>query len=216
MPRDNSSETNVRFEAAVKEYESLRSELVSRMEKQHEVTNFAIALTAGVLAIIQIVPLNSQKNYDLLISIMPVVSLIYSAFSLMILEHDAVIATIQSYIDEMGLAIEKSYQELKSLPGIWKWNRYGSSWQNTTSNKIYARLMSASKHGMTFIPNFCILCAYPYLKLTKGFSLSWDVVIFAMAFVAFLLVIRTAIYAVSLFEIPASKLTRRSNIVKKV
>ena len=196
--RNDQNEVNFRFEAAIKEYECLRSELVTRMEKQHDVTNFAIGLTAGVLAITQIFANSAQKNFDVLVFILPIISLIFSAFSLMILEHDAVITTIQAFIDEMGLEMERYSTVLKS-PGVWRWNRHGSSWQLTSSNNIYARLMSVSKHGMTFIPNICILCSYFYIRLLNSFSFGLDTAIFILALIIFLMVIRSAVYASTLY-----------------
>ncbi len=165
-PIDNSNYgvSPVRFEydALLQEFSALREEVKTRIEKQQEITRYAIALAAGLIALFQLMDkkiMLSVSNYY------PVLSLALSAFSLMVLEHEVNIAHLYMYIDghlkrRMTMIVENA-TGLK--PELLEWNKHRARWQQHSRYlKFFTFAMSSSKYAMTIIPNCLLFYLYRY------------------------------------------------------
>jgi hypothetical protein len=131
-PNSNSSElflfgARLEFDAHIREYDSLQSEVHARISKQQDITSFAIALIAGFAALTQVLP--ARPHLELtspqILPLYPAIALILSAFALMTLDHELNIALIYKYIDRiLRPQTEKLLRMAAGHPSpCWNWNQ---------------------------------------------------------------------------------------------
>jgi hypothetical protein len=155
------------YEALLKEYETVQAEIRSRSEKMQEITSFAIAVIAGLAALTQLFADNSNSIFTIQYfkPILPIISLLLSAFSLMTLEHDALRAHLQRYVDEI---LRPRMREILQETGnarldIWDWSRMRVKWQYRSDFAVvFDFMLSSSKYAMTVIPNIFLILYYFY------------------------------------------------------
>lgn len=154
------------FDAIAKEFDVLRAEVNSRMQKQQDIANFAIAICVGFAAIVQPTFTRHAVGTEMSIRpLFPVFSIVLSAFALMTLDHEANIALLYRYMDgDLHRALSRC------VPGVslWQWNMRRAQWQHhdwRTNPFYYA--MSWSKYVITMLPSFgFLLWSEPELKGT--------------------------------------------------
>lgn len=151
------------YEAVLEEYRILWSELQARLGHQNQIINFAIALTAATVAFLQLSsgdrPL--ETSIQMLRPAYPYFSLLFSAFALMYLEHDATMAHLGIYIDtNLRPRIENILLQTGNESHIWQWGRWRAQRQfryGLTSPFHYA--MTSARYALTIGPSvgFAIL-----------------------------------------------------------
>jgi hypothetical protein len=143
------------YEAIAHEYRALREEVKGRIEKQQEITNFAVAFLAAVA----VAGASLSSNGQLLLVVspyFPLVPLILSAFALMTLDHEMNVAHMYGYIDNhlrpRLLAILRS---IGAGDGdVWAWNDFRARHQQGNSRRVaLSSPVAASKYGLTILPN---------------------------------------------------------------
>jgi hypothetical protein len=140
--------------AVVEEFRTLRDELRSRFEKQQEITSYAIALMAALVVTISFLS-QQQFNFESLLLVYPLTSLVLAGFTLMVTEHDMNIAHIYRYFETV---LRPRLAELTDLSpetlNVWGWNRKRAEWQQGDGWRILLTgPMPAGKYTMTLFPN---------------------------------------------------------------
>lgn len=201
---------NLEYATMRDEYSMMRDEIMMRIQKQQEITSFSIAILVGFITLNQFL---SKGDLDLiwgpLVKIFyPIISTIYSAFSLMVLEHEINIAQLYIYIDtKLQSRINIFFSnKVQNSQDLWGWNRFRAKIQHHSGiTNIINMVMAWSKYAMTIIPNIFILIFYTtndYRNLTaifKGGILDLTTIIFIVSLLIFCWVIVTAVYAGSLY-----------------
>lgn len=143
--------------AAIEEFRALHEELRSRLEKQQEITSYAIAFIAAIAVAISFLT-NNKSNFERLAPAYPMISIVLSGFTLMTIDHDMNIAHIYEYIDKHLVPLildltDRSPGKLK----IWDWNRYRANQQQGRHwSIILTGPISAGKYTMTLFPNLLL------------------------------------------------------------
>jgi hypothetical protein len=154
----------LRNEALMSEYRALRSELDIRVGKQQEITSFSIALVAGFLALSQFLGSRSTLMQTLvsLKPYYPFASIVFSAFSLMTLDHEMNIAHITLYLDSvLRPQIQQVLQQASASDDVMQWPAIRAAWQQHAgwANPITTSLASA-KYATTVLPTLGLALAY--------------------------------------------------------
>lgn len=106
--------------AAIEEFRALRDEVRSRLEKQQEITSYAIAFMAAIAVAASFLS-REKSGLERLAPAYPLISIVLSGFTLMTLDHDMNIAHIYNYIDTR-LRPRLNSQSKDSED--WGWNEY--------------------------------------------------------------------------------------------
>jgi len=158
------------YDAIRDEFNQLRDEIKIRIQKQQEITSFSISILVGFIVLNQFLSHGDMVpiwNNNLML-FFPVVSIIFSSFSLMVMEHEANIAQIYIYINskllkrinEIIITNDKEPQE------VWGWNNFRAEIQHRAGFKtVFNSVMSWSKYAITIVPNLIIL--YLLINLFK-------------------------------------------------
>ncbi len=98
LSKENFEQSPLRFEYDVmmEEYRSIRGEILVRVQAQQQVVNFAIALIAGVVALIQFIP--GDSKLATIRPLYPFLSVLFSTFSLAYMEQDLMMAHLGGYL----------------------------------------------------------------------------------------------------------------------
>jgi hypothetical protein len=192
----NESLKKFEFDAIIKEFEVLRNEVNSRIQKQHEIVNFSIAILAGLAALSQILVNIYSLNWSNLAVFFPILSIIYSSFALMTLDNEANIALIYRYFDEISNPKMQNILNNIETP-IWQWNLQRANWQHHSGLKNgYYIAMSWAKYVITIVPSIGMVISYWTIRGMSGSA--WEIglaivslmvvvfVFFAMAHIALL------------------------------
>ena len=151
--------------AVIEEFHVLHDELRSRLEKQQEITSYAIAFMAAI-AVAGSFLSRQQSTFERLAPAYPVLSIILSGFTLMVVDHDMNIAHIYKYIDEK-LAPQFTHLAKDALGSIWAWNRYRAEQQQGVGWLIVITgPVSAGKYTMTLVPNLILAGFIAYYGIT--------------------------------------------------
>jgi hypothetical protein len=153
------------YEAMLGEYHALREEITARIQKQQEITSFALALVGGFIAITQLFNDALPPFRELLAphTFYPIISLVFSAFTLMTLDHEMNIAHLFNYID---LCLRPRMNELLKQvlqPGVamWQWNQTRARWQQHAGlASIFPSSLAVSKYVVTIVPNLLLLVSF--------------------------------------------------------
>jgi len=167
------------FDAITKEFDGLRAEVNSRIQKQQEITNFAIALMVGFAAFSRFLLDGKTVVLSGIQSVYPAVSILFSAFALMTLDHESNIADIYRYTDtELRPRVQHMLTNDRGI--VWRWNERRACWQNHSGvTNIFYYAMSWSKYAITALPAIGLMMIY---CRARGFSGSpWEHVLFLVA-----------------------------------
>jgi hypothetical protein len=151
--------------AVIEEFRALHGELQSRLEKQQEITSYAIAFLAAIAVAISFLS-REKSSFERLAPAYPVISIILSGFTLMAVDHDMNIAHIYSYIDT-ELVPQFAHLAEGTLGKVWEWNHYrarqqqGGGWRIILTGPI-----SAGKYTMTLLPNVLLAGFIAYYGTT--------------------------------------------------
>ncbi|MCF7552174.1 hypothetical protein [Pseudonocardia sp. WMMC193] len=162
---------SLEYDVLVTEYRALRDEVKSRIEKQQEITNFAVAFIAAAA----VAGAGLYGKDDLFVALrpyFPLASIVLSAFALMTLDHEMNIANIYAYID--GRLRPEISRVVHSTEGVRSdalgWGAYRSiQQQGSSGNLAWTAPIAASKYGMTIVPNLAFVT---YLAVVS--VQSWD------------------------------------------
>jgi hypothetical protein len=145
------------YAAVIQEFCALHDELRSRLEKQQEITSYAIAFVAAIAVSASFLS-REKSNFERLAPAYPVISLILSGFTLMTVDHDMNIAHIYNYIDtklapQLTHLTDGTLAKLK----VWGWNQFRAKAQQGGGwTTILTGPASAGKYAMTLIPNIVL------------------------------------------------------------
>jgi small basic protein len=147
--------------AIIEEFRVLHDEVRSRLEKQQEITSYAIAFLAAI-AVASSFLSRERSVFERLAPTYPVISFILSGFTLMVVDHDMNIAHIYSYIDT-ELAPQLIYPLDGGLGKALGWNHYRARQQQGVGWKIVLTgPISAAKYVMTLVPNLLLAASLAY------------------------------------------------------
>jgi len=211
------------MEALIEEYRTLREEIITRLTNQQQIVNFAIALIAAFFAISQLLPRNEniQSLLSSLRPIYPLISLFFSAFALMYIEHDAMMATLGSYISfylrpQMEDIIKKAGV---SSQKVWQWDEFRSEKHfRSFKSAPHFYLMAASRYAITIIPSVGSLIYYWNLRDSSTNITLGENLVFSVAVIVLLWLLLAAFHAGSLYVNFAeqSKIDHNHNDVKSI
>jgi hypothetical protein len=185
--------TRLEFDAMVKEFDTLRAEVTTRIQKQQEITNFSIALIVGFAAISRFLldskPGQTSLSFE---PLYPTISILFSAFALMIIDHEANIAHIYRYTDtELRPRMQYLLGDMGTT--VWRWNECRASWQHhsgVTNAFFYA--MAWSKYAMTVLPSIAFVVAY--WRVREAPVPNWERATFIASLALFLIVFLSLVY----------------------
>ena len=185
--------SRLKFDAMVREYDALGGEVRGRIQKQQDITNFAIALAAGAAALGRLFPetLPSLAS-PVLQPFYPAISVLFSAFALLTLDHEANIALIYRYIDT---ELRPRMQRLigGDDPGVWGWNQSRANWQHHSGRtNVFFYAMSWAKYAMTVLPSIGL--AFLYWRIHGIGGAWWQRGIFSISVVLLAFVLWTALF----------------------
>ncbi len=186
---------NHEFDALVEEFRALRAELTTRIEKQQDITNFAIALLVGFVAVVKAVE-GRASTEDALLQLrvfFPWISIVLSSFTLMTLDHEMNIAHLSIYVHtRLRPQVDAALQST----GLWEWNAYRAAWQqHVGAFTALTSSMASAKYAITIFPNMLLTAAYWYKRSPSSVSfLSWDWVAYAVSVMVLVWVLLTAGY----------------------
>lgn len=208
----------LRFEMEVllEEYRTLREETITRLSNQQQIVNFAIALIAAFFAISQLLPRNENIQYLLssLRPIYPLISLFFSAFALMYIEHDAMMATLGSYI---SLCLRPQMEEIIKRAGVssrkvWQWDEYRSEKHfHSIKSAPHFYLMAAARYAITIIPSIGSLIYYWNLRHSGTNITLGENLIFGVAVIVLLWLLLAAVHSGSLYLNLTEQLKKSNN-----
>jgi hypothetical protein len=190
------------YEAILSEYRALRDEISARIQKQQEMTSFAIAIVGGFVALAQLAD-NAGKSLGVLSDpryIIPISSLIFSSFTLMIFEHEMNIAHLQNYID---LYLKPRLNEILARAGgvtyrVLEWNQVRSGWQQHHGwLAVLSSSLSGAKYVMTMLPSLVLSVAFWFVESRPPTAV--QVIAYAVSAIAFMWVLVVALYTSSLY-----------------
>lgn len=190
------------YEVMLVEYRALRDEVNARIQKQQEITSFAIAVAGGFVALTQLVgddknPLHTLGTPGYLF---PIISFAFSAFTMMTLDHEMNIAHIQNYIDNL---LRPKMEFVLSRTGnidasAWEWNAIRSGWQQHKGwRTIFPSSLAGSKYALTMLPSLTLLTLF-WFTSAHGRGVV-QMAIYVVALLSFLVTAATAWYTSSLY-----------------
>jgi hypothetical protein len=188
----------LRQTAVMEEFQALRDEVRSRLEKQQEITSYAIAFMAAIAVAISFL---SHQNFDFrrLAPLYPFASLILAGFTLMASDHDMNIAHIYRYIDtilrpRIAAMLQLSPEKLQ----VWEWNRERARWQQGGGFKLLLTgPTAAGKYSMTLIPNLALavfMAVYGITRLGSWLRIEYCVPLLVVAWSAWIAVYISTLY----------------------
>ncbi|MGE0818209.1 MAG: hypothetical protein AB7O74_06045 [Candidatus Nanopelagicales bacterium] len=185
----NPLEGGLTVTALLAEYQALRDEVTSRIEKQQEVTNYAIATIGGFVALATL--LRVDDGGMPLVAFLPLLSILLSALCLMAMDHDMNIAHISRYIDGTLRARLSSVEGKGTSLG---WEQQRAIWQQHSGRRgVIASAIASSKYALTIIPNIAALVSFPILaEETDVGWMAWTG--YAVALLGLLVVLIAAMY----------------------
>lgn len=185
--------TSGRRQILLAEYDDLRGEALVRLQKQQEITNFAL-LAVGALAAIAKFGTKVDLSKVPALWLFAIGSCVMSSFTLMILEHDLVIAQLATYIrSEVEPRLRRLSGEPLLLPSldpeteVFRWDLRRAEWDRAAPDSI---AMHLAKYLMTLIPN-CLFVAGFWIAFSHQTSLG-HALIFCIPAVLFVIVGRAA------------------------
>jgi hypothetical protein len=191
---------NIKSEAIIEEYKSIRAEIVQRIGNQQTVTNFALTLIAAVIGVSQLLP--SIMNKINMGPIYLLASLIFSAFALMLIEQDIMNSYLGSYIDMyLRTNIENILNVSMSIrQSVWQWEDWRKENQyNQFPASLFFSLIAASRYAITIIPAAITLYLFVIQRnqkvITLNQNLIFENVFFIFCFIALLLVIAVGVFS---------------------
>jgi hypothetical protein len=190
------------YEVMLAEYRALRDEVNARIQKQQEITSFAIAVAGGLVALTQLVgddknPLHTLGTPGYLY---PVISFAFSAFTMMTLDHEMNIAHIQKYIDSILRPRMESALRRTGNVGVtaWDWNTVRAGWQQHQGWKtFFPSSLAAAKYALTMLPSSTLLVLF-WFTGPHGRNVI-QLVIYGIAVVMFLVTVSTALFTSKLY-----------------
>jgi len=181
--------------ALFEEFRALRSELTTRIEKQQDITNFAIAILVGLLAVAKVIDGRTTASDSILQArvFFPWISIILSSFTLMVLDHEMNIAHLTIYIhNKLRPRVEAALFVTSTL---WEWNSYRAQWQQHAG--VLTTLttpMAGAKYVVTVFPNLLLTVAYWYTRPPSAISVNWAWTTYLVSVALLVLVILAAGY----------------------
>lgn len=158
----------LRFELEVllEEYKALRAEIEHRITSEQQIISFALGLIATVFTLSQIIPSLSDRYPQLLTSLRPaylVLSLVFSTFALMSIQHDAMMASMGTYIEHsLRPRIERilttvTRENLKAF----EWEEFRTQFQfRQLHNAPFFYLLAGSRYAITIVPSLVLTFMY--------------------------------------------------------
>jgi hypothetical protein len=189
-------------DAIIAEFRALRSELTMRIGKQQDITNYAIAIIAGLLAVARIGGSQSDPSIGTALAglsvLFPCISIALSAFTLMILDHEMNIAHLSIYIHD-HLRPQIASADVTTLdqrsPLIWQWNAYRAARQQHAGVLTpIPTSMAIGKYLITFFLNVLLVWSYWYTRFRDDWRLTWHSTLFLVAVALFIWVLIAALY----------------------
>lgn len=203
---DDFEKSPLRFEmeALLEEYRTLRSEIIIRLTSQQQIINFTITLIAAIIAVGQLLPdlENRLGSTQSLRFAYLFISLLFSAFSLMYLEHDAMIASLAIYI---MIRLRPRMQEILSQipevqPIIWQWDDFRGDIQIRSIKAVpFFSLMSVSRYAIMVVPSIIMLVLYWLDRANYGYTSIWENMLFVFVSFALIWVFATAIFVARMY-----------------
>lgn len=191
-----------RLEVELEEYRVLRAELLTRIQKQQEITGFAIALLAATIAISQLFGDTQpfSETISEMLPVLPVISIVLSAFALVTLEYELNIAHIYKYIDlVLRRRIEALLESDADSPGLLGWNEHRAFWQQHVGwRSALTATMAGAKYAATIVPNVLILGLYVRNRARPA-VISWHGALFLAAIFVLCLVVACAVHTSHLY-----------------
>jgi uncharacterized protein YqgC (DUF456 family) len=182
--------------AAMEEFHVLHGEVQSRIEKQQEVTSYAIAFMAALAVAISFLS-RQTSTFERLAPAYPIISIILSGFTLMVVDHDMNIAHIYDYIDKK-LRPQLAHLSKDALDNIWSWNRYRAERQQGCGlSIILTGPISAAKYTMTLIPNLVLAGFIAYYGVTH--SHGWQTVWYFVPAIVVIWTLCASLYIINLY-----------------
>ena len=182
----------------VEEFRALRAELTTRIEKQQDITNFAVVILVGMLAAAKAVE-GEASTSDALLQLrlfFPWISIVLSSFTLMTLDHEMNIAHIPTYVYlRLRFQMETALHASKHASGLWEWNAYRAAWQQHAGPfTVLTSTMASAKYLVTMVPNLLLTAAYWYTRPVATTFLNWTWGVYLVSVALLVLVVLTAGY----------------------
>jgi hypothetical protein len=184
----NKSEDDMELNFIIEEYKTLRDEVISRLESQHQIINIALILIVAIIAATQYID-NIPATSSLIIFIKPFIiisSIIFSAFSMSYLENDILIAHIGKYINgqlRKRIAIILETRNCINT-SVLEWDDFRGNQENIFPKNYFHGIMSLSRY---FILLFSSLL--PILYFIYKYGVLGSVIISILLLIAFIYIL---------------------------
>ncbi|MCJ7634516.1 hypothetical protein MUP77_19255, partial [Candidatus Bathyarchaeota archaeon] len=204
----------LRFELEVllEEYKTLRAEIEQRLTNEQQIISFAIGLIVAAITLSQFLPSLGDP------SLRPaylIVSMVFSAFALMNIEHDAMMASIGTYIETR---LRPRIEEILAMVSeknlrAFEWDAFRAQLQfRQPNNAPFFYLMAASRYAITIGPSVAFIIIYWWNAETVIQKPIWETMLFAFAAFLVACVFASAVFAGRLYIIlPEQSKTRNES-----
>lgn len=158
------------FEAQLEEYRSLRTEILHRIELQYRITNYAIALFAGVLTVVVSIIGSGiiDRNLYFIILVTP---WFFYIFALAYREQDFLIANLARYINtELTPKIASTFGV--NDDNVFGWEQF---LRRRTKWSLVDLIRANSRYTFLFLPNLVFLIIFLYFTLLFEGSSGWAI-----------------------------------------
>lgn len=192
-------------EMLLKEYEALRSEILSREQSQTQVINIALLLLAGVTTAGSFLFYADPRGLHLrvplifLIIILLIISLLFTSLHWTYLLHNSEIGFIASYINkDIRARACNLLKQNEQTASILNWDRFhvGALYPTSPVNSIWISLLALSPYAVLLIPGLVALASAIWIYLAN-FAIP---AVNAIGWIAIILMIIALIY--SLISLP--------------
>lgn len=173
------SESQRDLEVLLDEAKALRAEHDTRIGKQQDVTQLALAALAAVVALVAAQGRSGGllDSVEALAPLLPLVSILLSGFTLMALDHDMNVVHIQTYLQkDLRYRIAAAVGGASSTPQeFWGWIAFRAGAQQHSGWWAAGTIgMAIAKYVATILPNLGVLIAFVAVGGgTKSQELIW-------------------------------------------
>lgn len=158
--------TQLEFEVFIAEYNSLRDEIINRLNIQQQITNYSIALIASAFAIRQLIAVGNSSLGQISQIVYVLLSIVFSCFALMYAEHDLFMGDIGTYINKSLRPTIKKILDADLPPKqnekILGWDEYRAKihYYSSFTNDTFYVIISYSRYVTTIFPSIGLLVLY--------------------------------------------------------
>jgi NADH:ubiquinone oxidoreductase subunit 6 (subunit J) len=193
------------YEVLLEEYRTIRAEIIERLSNQQQIINFSLGLIAATFAVSQLLPRLDTVDgvFRSLRALYPFLSLLFSAFALMYLEHDVMMAYLGHYINRRlrprlrDVILQASSHSVDVL--TWDVFRGDVHIRIGLATTFHAS-MSLARYAVMIVPSVMLIVLHIRLALDEPILARWEWVVIIAAILLALWVCATALFATRQYQ----------------